>query len=59
MMNVDLYQAFPIFRRGYTVYLAILNFPQEDHFKEDNIILVGVLPGPTELKKQHQHFKTS
>lgn len=32
------------------IYLAIQNLPREERYKEENIILVGVLPGPSEPK---------
>lgn len=51
MMNVDWYQPFK--NSPYSVgviYLAILNLPREERFKQENIILVGVIPGPKEPK---------
>ena len=30
------------------MYLTIMNLPQSKHFLQENIILVGVLPGPKE-----------
>lgn len=51
MMNVDWYQPFK--HSPYSVgviYLAILNLPREERFKDENMILVGVIPGPKEPK---------
>ncbi len=51
MMNVDWYQPFK--NSPYSVgviYLTILNLPREERFKQENIILVGVIPGPKEPK---------
>ncbi len=30
------------------IYLVSLNLPREDHFKGENMILVGLIPGPKE-----------
>ncbi|XP_035986582.1 uncharacterized protein LOC118560045 isoform X2 [Fundulus heteroclitus] len=49
MLNVDLFQPFK--DAPYSVgaiYLVILNLPREDRFKEENMILVGLIPGPKE-----------
>lgn len=46
MMNVDWYQ--PLKHPPYTVgviYLAISNMPRDERFKDENMILVGVIPG--------------
>ena len=32
------------------IYLTILNLPRNERFKEENIILVGMIPGPHEPK---------
>lgn len=49
MLNVDWFQPFK--DAPYSVgalYLVILNLPREDRFKEENMILVGLIPGPKE-----------
>ncbi|XP_016126125.1 uncharacterized protein [Sinocyclocheilus grahami] len=49
MLNVDWFQPFK--NAPYSVgaiYLVILNLPCEDRFKEENMILVGLIPGPKE-----------
>ncbi len=32
----------------WVIYLALLNLPQEVRYKRENIILVGLIPGPKE-----------
>uniref|UniRef100_A0A1A7YTN3 Transposase domain-containing protein n=1 Tax=Iconisemion striatum TaxID=60296 RepID=A0A1A7YTN3_9TELE len=49
MLNVDWFQPFK--NAPYSVgaiYLVILNLPREERFKEENMILVGLIPGPKE-----------
>ena len=49
MMNVDWFQ--PYKHRTYSlgvIYLAIMNLPRSVRFKRDNIIVVGLIPGPSE-----------
>lgn len=51
MMNVDWYQ--PCKHAPCSVgviYLVVLNLPREERFKDENMILVGVIPGPKEPK---------
>ena len=48
-LNVDWFQ--PFSHTEYPVgviYLTIQNLPRNERFKEENIILVGVIPGPKE-----------
>ena len=33
------------------LYLVLFNLPREERFKMENIILVGIIPGPSESKK--------
>lgn len=50
-LNVDWFQ--PFSHTEYSVgviYLTIQNLPRSERFKEENIILIGVLPGPSEPK---------
>ena len=52
MLNIDWFQ--PYKHRVYSigvVYLAIMNLPRTIRFKRENIIVVGLLPGPTEPTK--------
>ena len=49
MLNIDWFQ--PYKHRQYSIgviYLAILNLPRAVRFKRENIILVGLVPGPSE-----------
>ena len=49
MMNLDWFQPFK--HSAYSVvviYLAIMNLPRAERFKRENIIVVGILPGPGE-----------
>ena len=48
-MNVDWFQ--PFVRTQYSVgaiYLTIQNLPHSQRYKEENVILVGMIPGPSE-----------
>ena len=49
MMNIDWFEPFE--HITYTVgviYLALLNLPRSVRYKRENIILVGIIPGPAE-----------
>ena len=49
MLNIDWFQPFK--HRVYSIgviYLAIMNLPREIRFKRENILLVGLIPGPSE-----------
>ena len=49
MLNLDWFQPFKHTQYSVgVVYLSILNLPRELRFKTENIILAGVIPGPTE-----------
>ena len=48
MLNVDWFQPFK--HRTYSVgvmYLSVLNLPRHIRFKRENIVLLGLIPGPT------------
>ena len=48
-LNVDWFQ--PFTRTQYSVgaiYLTIQNLPRSQRYKEENVILVGIIPGPSE-----------
>lgn len=32
------------------IYLVVLNLPREERFKDENMICVGLIPGPKEPK---------
>ncbi len=38
------------------IYLSIMNLPRSERYKEENILLVGLIPGPTEPKQHINHF---
>ena len=51
LMNVDWFQPFK--NTDYSlgvIYLAIVNLPREERFKWENIIVCGIIPGPSEPK---------
>lgn len=51
MLNIDWFQ--PCKHTQYSVgaiYLTIMNLPREIRFKQENVILVGLIPGPREPK---------
>lgn len=51
MLNLDWFQ--PYKHTTYSVgvlYLTIMNLPRSVRFKRENVLLVGVLPGPSEAK---------
>ena len=47
MMNVGWFQSFKPYSIG-VIYLAIMNLPRAERFRRENIIVVGILPGPGE-----------
>ena len=52
MLNVDWFQPFKhtTYSDG-AVYLTIMNLPRAVRFKRKNVILVGILPGPSEPRR--------
>lgn len=56
-LNTDLFQPFE--RTNYSVgvlYLVILNLPRDQRYKMENIIIMGVIPGPKEPKLTMNSF---
>ena len=51
-MNVDWFEPFEcgVYSVG-VIYLTILNLPHHERYRAENIILVGIIPGPAEPKK--------
>ena len=51
-MNVDWFEPFErgVYSVG-AIYLTIQNLPRHERYKPENIIIVGILPGPKEPKK--------
>lgn len=50
-MNVDWFEPYEhgVYSVG-AIYLTIQNLPRDQHYKPENILLVGVIPGPKEPK---------
>ena len=49
MLNVDWFQPFKLSRYSVgVIYLVVMNLPRNERFKFENVILVGVIPGPHE-----------
>ena len=49
MLNVDWYQ--PYKHSTYSIgvmYLVVMNLPRSDRYRRKNLIVVGIIPGPTE-----------
>lgn len=56
-LNVDWFQPFD--RRVYSVgviYLTVQNLPRDQRYKIENLIIVGIIPGPDEPKKVINSF---
>lgn len=51
-LNLDWFQPFrnTVYATG-AIYLAVQNLPRKERYASDNVILVGVIPGPSEPKK--------
>ena len=51
-LNVDWFQPFTHTQYSLgAIYLTVQNLPREIRYKEENVILVGLLPGPAEPKR--------
>ena len=49
MLNVDWFQPYEHFTYSVGVlYLVVLNLPRDVRYKRENVILVGIIPGPSE-----------
>lgn len=49
ILNVDWFQPFERFTYSVgVIYLVLLNLPRSIRYKRENVILVGVIPGPSE-----------
>ena len=51
ILNIDWFQPFThtVYSVG-VIYLVIMNLPRSIRFKRENIIVIGILPGPSEPK---------
>ena len=38
------------------IYIVIVSLPRSDRFKEENVIVVGTIPGPNEPKQNIKYF---
>lgn len=51
-INVDWFQPFKRMQHSTgVIYLAVQNLPRSERFKRENIIIVGIIPGPHEPSK--------
>lgn len=52
ILNIDWFQPFDNVEHSCgVIYIALLNLPREVRFKWENIIVIGIIPGPKEPKK--------
>ena len=56
-LNVDWFQPFKhsTYSAG-AIYIAIQNIPRNERYSTDNVILVGIIPGPHEPKKNMNSY---
>ena len=56
-LNVDWFQPFKhsTYSLG-AIYVAVLNLSREERYNNENVVLVGVIPGPRELKKEMNSY---
>lgn len=51
MLNVDWFQPFKhSLYRASALYMVLMNLPRSERFKPENVLLLGILPGPHEPK---------
>lgn len=49
MLNVDWFAPYKLTQASVgALYLTIMNLPYEERFKRENVILLGIIPGPCE-----------
>ena len=58
-MNVDWFEPFErgVYSTG-VIYLTILNLPRNERYLTENVIIVGIIPGPREPKKSINSYLT-
>ena len=39
------------------IYMVVMNLPREERFKPENLIVVGIIPGPKEPKHNINSFR--
>ncbi len=57
MLNVDWFQPYEhsIYSVG-ALYMVVMNLPRAERFKPENVLLVGLIPGPNEPKMNINSF---
>ena len=54
MINVDWFQPFErTIHSSSAIYGAICNLPRELHFKPENMLILGLMPGPKGPRRIH------
>ena len=57
MMNIDWFQPFKITTYSVgVIYLVIVNLPREECFLPENVIICGIIPGPSEPKRNINQY---
>ena len=57
MLNVDWFQPYKHANHSCgVIYLVLMNLPREERFKPENVIIVGIIPGPKEPKGDINSF---
>ena len=57
MLNLDWFQPYKLTQSSVgALYLTIMNLPYNQRFKRENIILLGIIPGPSEPQREVNHF---
>ena len=57
ILNIDWFQPFDNVQHSCgVVYMALLNLPREIRFKFENVIIIGIIPGPNEPKENVNSF---
>ena len=57
MLNLDWFQPYKLTQSSVgALYLTIMNLPYDQRFKRENIILLGIIPGPGEPKREVNQY---
>lgn len=57
ILNFDFFQPFEHLQYSVgVIYMSILNLPRDRRYKRENVILVGIIPGPHEPEKNINSF---
>ena len=57
MMNFDFFDPYENSKYSLgVIYLVVVNLPREERYKWENIIIVGIIPGPEEPKNDINPF---